>query len=289
MSDQLLEWMSFRKEGRVDAIPAERMPASPYRVLSNLSALGHIEAAADSSWRVAPPMLACLPQRPDNGAAAVLCGARTAGLLQRLNSAGQSRGASILIRQASPWPSVIQVLASSHAVLAEVAAEARMTIQNDAAYTMLACVPSIRNWPRQPCPMVGGRVETVRRFSGSGAKWVPSSLAEAQAATKGFFRIKRDWDWVSIFKLSKTDSAYIDDRAGRLLAASKRPHAAWNAASCTFSVPAHLFPPTLIARALVLCSGLLPDYDRVNGRISFGGVTPAMLRLTLAITGLRLA
>jgi hypothetical protein len=45
----------------------------------------------------------------------------------------------------------------------------------------------------------------------------------------------------------------------------------------------------LIARALALCTGSLPLFDRAARRISFGGVAMPMQRLALAITGLRLA
>jgi hypothetical protein len=72
-------------------------------------------------------------------------------------------------------------------------------------------------------------------------------------------------------------------------AAAKRRHASWTAESRNLSLPARLVPPAHIARALVLCSGLLPNFDKSSGRISFSNVTLEMLHLALAITGLRLA
>jgi hypothetical protein len=137
--------------------------------------------------------------------------------------------------------------------------------------------------------MVGGRVDTVRRFSGSKREWVESSLAEANGVRRGFFRIKRDYDWVSILKSSPSDCAYIEDRAGRLIMASKLRLASWDSAARSFSLPIELYPPTLIARALALCTGTLPQFERSTRRISFGGVGTFMQRLALAITGLRLA
>ena len=132
-------------------------------------------------------------------------------------------------------------------------------------------------------------IKAIRRFSGSRIEWVNSSLAEAAAAPRGFFRIKRDWDWVSIIKFSQSDCAYIDDRAGRMSTARKLRCASWDAVSQTFGLPVRLYPPAAIARALTLCTGKLPLFDNVERRILFGGVGPAMLRLALAITGLRLA
>ena len=43
----------------------------------------------------------------------------------------------------------------------------------------------------------------------------------------------------------------------------------------------------IIARALILCTGTLPVYG--DRRVHFRGITPAVLRMALAITGLRLA
>jgi hypothetical protein len=137
--------------------------------------------------------------------------------------------------------------------------------------------------------MVDGRVETVRRFSRSRMGWVESTLAEAAAARAGFFRIKRDWDWVSLLKTGVSECAYIDDRAGRLAAAAKLKAVSWTADARTLDLPGQLFPPVAIARALTLCTGFLPRYDAANRRFSFGDIPPEILRLTLAITGLRLA
>jgi hypothetical protein len=185
-------------------------------------------------------------------------------------------------------PSIVRLAAPSMAILVEVSAEAGVPLQSDAAYTLLACLPVIGEWPRQPCRMVAGKVGAVLRFSGSKAEWVESSLAEATAAKKGFFRIKRDWDSVSILKLTALDCAYIDDRAGRLAAAARHRHATWNAGSRSFSLPVRLVPPAAIARALTLCTGELPHFDRASRRVEFAGVRPATARLALAITGLRL-
>jgi hypothetical protein len=230
-----------------------------------------------------------LPRRCDETAEAILCGARTAGVLARLSSACERAGTRVEVTEQHERPSVIHVAAPSVDALSEIAAAAGMRFQVDAAYTLLACVPSLPVWPRVPCQMVAGNVDTVKRFSGSRAQWVTSSLSEAREATRGFFRIRRSYDWVSIIKSSADDCAYIDDRAGRMLAAAKLRHARWSADTGTFSLPVHLYPPALIARSLVLCCGALPEYDRASGRILFSGVGREMLRLVLSITGLRLA
>lgn len=289
MTDLLLEWMSFRDTGRTDDLPAELLGDSGSRwVASDFVMLGHVEMVRPTSWRIAPPVLAGLPSGA-HAPRAVLCGARTPGLVDSLTAACDRIGAQMDVTAVSNRPSVITVSARSKAELASTASAAAMAFQNDAAVTLLACTPAIQNWPRTSCPMVAGRVETVRRFSRSKVGWVASTLADATTAKNGFFRIKRDWDWVSILKTGVSECAYIDDRAGRMATAAKLRAVTWDSASRTFSLSSQLFPPGTIARALTLCTGSLPQFDMASRKISFAGVTPEILRLALAITGLRLA
>ncbi len=290
MTDRLLEWMSFRRSGQVGDIASDVAGAGAiHRTVDDLATLGHIELLPGADWKIAPPALAALPGRPAGGASAVLCGARTPGVLASLASACASEGVELATQAVAARPSVIRVMAGSISDLVAAASAAGIPLQHDAALTLLACTPTIRDWPRTPCPMVAGRVETVRRFSRSRIGWIGSTLAEATAARSGFFRIKRDWDWVSLLKTDVSECAYIDDRAGRLAAAAKLRAAAWTASSGTLDLPAPLYPPAPIARALALCTGFLPQYDAGTRRVSFAGVSPEILRLTLAITGLKLA
>lgn len=290
MTDRLLEWMSFRRSGRIGDIASDLTDTGAIRrTMDDLATLGHIELLSAADWKIAPPVLAALPRRPDGGASAVLCGARTPGVLASLASACASADVELDTQTAAARPSVIRVIAGSNSGLAAAASTAGIPLQLDAALTLLACTPTIRDWPRTPCPMVAGRVETVRRFSRSRIGWTASTLAEATAARSGFFRIKRDWDWVSLLKTDVSECAYIDDRAGRLAAATKLKVAAWTAGSGALDLPSQLYPPTLIARALTLCTGFLPQYDAASRRISFPGIPPRILMLTLAITGLKIA
>ena len=290
MTDLLLEWMSFRGAGRTDDVHAELADSgAARRIVDDFAMLGHLEPVNGTAWRIAPPVLAGLPGGMDQIPGAVLCGARTPGVLASLSAACHNAGAQMALTPMPGRPAIVRVTAPSKTVLASVADTARLALQHDAAFALLGCTPAIRDWPRTPCAMVGGRVETVRRFSRSKIGWIDSSLAEATAAKAGFFRIRRDWDWVSLVKTGVSQCAYIDDRAGRLVAASKLRAALWTRESCTLSLPGQLFPPGTIARALTLCTGVLPQYEAASRRISFAGVTPEILRLMLAITGLRLA
>lgn len=287
MTDLALQWMSFRRSGKIADLEANLTGGvGSRRLIDDLVTLGHAERIRNDGWRVAPPVLAGLPRQ--EGAAAVLCGARTPALLEHLGRASAAAGVRMKIVKQSNVPDTITVTAPSSDALAQAAAAAGVPFQAEAGLHLLACTPSIREWPRTPFPMVEGKVNSVRRFSRSRMRWVDSTLAEATAAAKGFFRIKRDWDWVSLLKNGPAAASLIDDRAGRLAAAAKCKAVRWSRESSVLTLPVQLYPPSLMARGLVLCSGHLPVFDRDTMQITFAGVRPEHLRLILALTGLRL-
>jgi hypothetical protein len=290
MSDDLLEWMSYAGQGSIDDLPQELAGAGTARrrLIDNFVTLGHAEMLTASAWRIAVPCLAELPMEPAGRHAAILCGARTPGVLQRLTAACESGAGTLRNAAAGDLPSVFEVECSTRSDLRRVAARADIALQDDAAFTLLACLPAISSWPRQSCPMIGGRVGDVRRFSRDRLQWEKASLEEASNARSGFFRIQREYDWVSLLKVSQSESATIDDRAGRLFAAAKLRAVSWRRDELSLRVPTQLMPPAPISRALALCSGKPPGFDRKTHQLVFEGVNAAMLRLTLAITGLRL-
>ena len=287
MTDRALEWMSYRRSGKIGDLAGDLIGAtSERRFVDDLVTLGHAEWTESNAWRIAPPVLAGL--RRNGEFAAVLCGARTPKLLDSLAAACGAGGTHLGAEHHGNRPATVMVSASCPELLAEAAARAGISLQNDAAFRILACTPSIRQWPRTPCPMVQGRVETVRRFSRSRMHWVASTLAEAASASTGFFKIQRDWDWVSLIKSGAQDAALMDDRAGRMATATKCRVVRWARESGILSLPAQLYPPGTMARGLVLCSGELPRFDREDMQIAFTGVGLEHLRLFLALTGLRL-
>src|SRR5437016_3719117 len=111
MSDLLLEWMSFRCTGRLKELPGELMTGPPRRMLDDLSMLGHIEMPSASSWRIAAPVLAGLPQDESQMPAAILCGARTPALTGRIASACGTVGAQLTLTPFPNRPSRISISA----------------------------------------------------------------------------------------------------------------------------------------------------------------------------------
>lgn len=285
MTDLLLEWMSFRKWGRTSDIPSAIIGDRPRRQLDHLVTLGHAEWEQEDKWRVAAPTLA--GSSDETHPFALLCGARTPVLLDKLTHAAALHGATIEHTPASDLPTVIKVRAASFAVFASIGASSGIRFQPNTAFALLACTPTIATWKREPCEMVRGRVTEVRRFSGSRLLWVESSLDEATTSKSGFFKIKRDFDWVRILKTSASDCAYIDERVGRLAAAVKLKWLRFDSNAHSLMMPGRLYPPTLIARALALCTGELPRFDSVTRELAFPGVTAPIFRMVEAITGLR--
>lgn len=285
MTDTLLEWMSFRGSVRLCDVPGELTGGDDaHRILRDFVTLGHLEVTGPMSWRIAPPVLAGLPPE-EAGSAAVLCGARTAGLLRRLSEACANEGAWMERNEVVGRPALIRVAAPGASVLASAADATGIPLQNDAGFTLLACTPTIGKWPREPCPMVSGHVGAVQRFSRSRIGWVASTLEEAETLPRGFFCIKRDWDWVHIIKTGHAECAYIDRRAGCLAVCARQRLVSYDAASRTLSLPRSLFPPVLVARAFSLCTGALPQIGDCS--VSFAGISTRMMRLALAITQLR--
>jgi hypothetical protein len=290
MTDRLLEWISYRATGHVDDLPEELIPEKrPYRFLDDLAVLGHVEVDPDYRWRVAPPVLAAIGDESEGSTRAVLCGARTRGLMDRLTLACRSHGGVILITPQTKRPDCVLVAASSTSEICAIAAASALNWQRDAAFTLLATLPSIARWPRTPCQMVAGKVEEVHRFSKSKLLWAASSLEEAQQSVRGLFRIKRDWNSIVLLKEGRESQSEIDMAAGRLAVAAGVRKLHVDLKSRALRIPIALKPPTLVSRALALCSGMLPEVARETRELVFRGISSRIAPLAVSVLGLRVA
>src|SRR3546814_5376869 len=91
MTDRALEWMSYRRSGKIGDLPGELIgTASERRFVDDAVTLGHAEWTAPNAWQIAPPVLAGLPR--NGGVAAALCGARTPQLLDALAAGCRAAG-----------------------------------------------------------------------------------------------------------------------------------------------------------------------------------------------------
>jgi hypothetical protein len=289
MTDRLLEWLSYRGDGRTSDLPPDLVSEGGlYRMVEDLAVLGHVELEAGNHWRVAPPVLAALGEESEQSATAVLCGARTRGLVDRIAKACTDRGAQLQSIAQADRPQCLLVTAATTSDLCAIATASKTNWQRDAAFTLLASLPTIATWPRTPCQMVAGKVEEVRRFSKSKLRWTESSLEEARDAARGLFHIKRDWKSIVLMKDGKDAQSEIDSAAGRLAVAAGAKRLQLDLKSRFLRIPGALRPPTLISRSLALCSGMLPEFGREKRDLSFRGISHRIAHLAVAITGLRL-
>jgi hypothetical protein len=292
MNDLLL-WLSARKFGSSQAMRAKlaelEVPQATGRMAShrlaewNLSKLGHVEfgpAAADSGWRVAPPVLAAGEYR--GPARAILCGARTPVLVKRLSAAA---GTSFRVRQQSSGPDVIEVACPNAPALAQLARQAEITVQWNASLAMLAASASPKSavLQRRPLP-IGGWV--VARFSKSQLRWVESSQEEARSAVAGLFRFKAEYG--TEYVLVEAGDAYASGAPeGKFRVLRERNRAlSYDGAAQELLISSSCRPPLLVERALVLCSGHLPSYR--DGKLIYVQVERSIALAVAAVLGQRI-
>jgi len=293
MNDLLL-WMSVRQSGSLQAFrarTAETLPptagrAARYREAAwALSKLGHAEfgiAAADTGWRVAPPVLAA--GELDGPCRAVLCGARTPELVTRITQVAAQFGGGARITAANP--DLIEVETPNASTLAALAREVAIHLQWNAPLAILAsCTqPKAAILDEQPMPVGAGW--SVSRFSKSQLAWVPSTPAEARLATAGLFRFRADYG-TSYVLVEEGRGWACEPSLGKFRILTRRHRAlAYDAARKEFAVSTACRPPELVERALVVCSGRLPTF-RTNV-IIYPLVEPAVAEAAAEFLGQRL-
>jgi len=282
----LLVWMTFRETGTTADLPEELLAgARPVDSLRDLAVLGHAELEGANRWSVAPPVLAA------NGIGefatrAILCGARTPLLISRLLDCAQKHGGQVT---AAPHRIAgrIELAASGHEALRLIASDAGVRFQPDAPLAILSVLPRISAWPRTPVPATIGHTAEAERFSRSRITWVPSSLDEANAAPKGFFRIIRDWDRVHVLKDGPGRQLAVEPAVGRLSVARGLKVLRLDFEAHSLSIPAQLRPPLHITRALSVASGTLPAYDPASRTLTFANLSDDAMRLAADILELR--
>lgn len=267
MNDLLL-WISARRLGTAQGFRAKaaqlgvlRPGGAAWRAAQwNFEKLAHAEfapAAGGDAWRVSPPVLAAAQPRLDGSIRAVLCGARTHSVMDRLRAAATE--VELTIRGQAEGPDLVEVAARSVRQLEQVATRARVRLQLNASLAILCCAtPPKRVELRSASMPIGGW--TVSEFFKPSLEWRPSTPRDARDARSGLFRFRSDYETMHI--LVKDGTAWTCDPAAakyRILRPRNRV-LSYSATDRVLSVRATCRPPTLIERALVLCSGLLPEY-----------------------------
>lgn len=246
------------------------------RLRFDLQRLAHVEFITASErlrWRIVPPTLALLPHDPHQG---VICGARTPEVLARLAQGD----VDVATTESSGMPQRI-MLRGSPDVLASQAIQMGFRVQVDAATTLLAAAPLVRDkatWSKTSIPDTPDW--TVHHFSPLDLRWVEATVARAAAARTGLFRFAMNYQRLYYLRW-RGDSYHVPVQVGKyvVMAKSRRRLLEYDREARALWVPVAFRPPLLIERALILCSGLLPEFDRTTGRLQYGAIPPNAVRL----------
>jgi hypothetical protein len=286
--NELLLWISavakgsessFRRKA-AELTPARKGRFAAHRIAEwNLGMLSHCEfgAAADGGWRVAPPVLAATD--PAGRPAAVLCGARTDDLKQRLLNSAEGR---VSITSPAAAPDIIKINAGSNSELRQIAEKARVPLQWNTPLAILSCFqrPSRMSLPETSLPTGAW---TVSRFSRSRLRWVDGDIRQADKAPTGLFRFASEYGTRYVLK-ERHACLEVEAAAGKYRLLGPRQRALrFDLSRGVAMVPLSARPPSLIERALVSCSGHLPVIE--NGALIYIEITPSVAAAVTAALG----
>ncbi len=240
-----------------------------------LQQLAHVEfrgGEAALSWRVVPPSLAIIP---GPNAFGLLCGARSAPLLERLRN--------VVDVETSPiegGPQRVVLHADSEDSIAARARELGLNVQESAPVALLCAIPGVRDvaaWFAAEMPETPGW--SIQRFSPSRLQWTAIPQAEVARVGTALFRFVMKHQRFYYIRW-RGRSYRVPVQVGKYAVMGKRHAAIFYDSDCgILSVPAVCRPPLLVERALVLCSGVLPRFDPVSARVEYADVPRDVVRL----------
>ncbi len=244
-----------------------------------LQRLAHIEfrsGDAGLAWRVVPPSVALIPGRDAFG---LLCGARSAALLDRLRSV-----VDVEMEPVDGGPQRIVLRARSETTIAARARELGLHVQESAPLAILCAVPAVRDvstWSPAEIPEMPGW--TVHRFLPSQLQWTAIPQDEAARGATALFRFVMKHQ--RFYYLRWRGRSYkVPVQVGKYAVMGRR-HAdvAYDSDRGVLSVPAVARPPLLIERALILCSGVLPRFAPSSGRLEYARVPRDVVQLAVQL------
>ena len=293
-AEELLIWMSAREKGswpqfrsavdryytEQNLIEASGGPSkdseetkfSAHQMLRfELQRLAHVEfnsAGTMIHWRVAPPSLAV--HEIGGEWKGVLCGARHPKLMNKL-----AKIDAFDFHNISSMPDKIICIYVDLQSLIQTTTDLGLTIQLDAPASILAAIPPVDD-PRcrKPEKLFEGPGWIIQRFSTSKLAWVGASQEDPIKTDTGLFRYRMKYRQFSFLRW-RGKTFEIDAQAGKFIVLKHRglrKHIVYDSNLRLFAVPASLRPPLLIERALILCTGSLPHYEKNTGRLEYSGI-----------------
>lgn len=287
-SELLLHWMTHVGEGTWGAFRASvtRLAGSDAEVDSmcrhlriTLSDMGHADffVAGSQRWRILPPVLAGLAGEQTSGA--VLTGARTRVLMDRLAGAAASQGCTVETEEMEAGPSIVRVHGEGNA-LAETAKAAGIDYLPNIADAFCMSAAAVPAQVRDAHPEEGPANWAVRSFDLGSLKWIEGlhdrSACEYQSryGPRKFFLHRRRGQ---LLRLPKRDAVYAAAMLNNVRLA------VYDEDSETLSTPISAPLPEGLSRAATLCGGA--PAKRENGRLHYGRVPPRTAALILLTAG----
>ncbi len=243
----------------------------------SLQRLAHVEfysSTADGDWRVVPPALAV--HEECGQWVGVLCGARHPGLRDRIG-----RGPVTWESQAAPgMPDRVRLMASELGALDATSKAAGVHIQMEAPVSLLAAIPPVDD-PRSRVPANAPAVPgwTIERFLTSTLRWTTRDSTDERelgfqdvyGCRTGLFRFRMKYQRFHYLRWrGRTYSVPVQVGKYAVLRCRRRRRLLqYDPSRSLLSVPVSCRPPLLIERALILCTGLLPNLDRTTARLQY--------------------
>lgn len=248
------------------------------RFISNLSALGHIDVqyenifGSPTAWRCAPPVVIQL----EDGKA-ILSGFRSDEMLARIDNALQDFDAKLERIDQRGAPAAYFITGEVSSILPELLAALK-----DSHERQIAVAPSPANIVARNAPALSvilntlpdeyiGASEHAEAFDPATGRWQPcdSTIAPGAYRTTGSRRIYafRGQDG----QLRRGTYRLVKLAAAR--SKGRRIHG-YDARTRQFIAALGCEPPPLLERALVACSGLLPEISK--GRLLYTNVGPGV-------------
>ncbi len=242
-----------------------------------LQRLAHVEfysSTAEADWRVVPPALA-VHQEGDQ-CVGILCGARPPGLRDRIGT-GPVTWES---QEAPGMPDRIRLVATELAALQTASKAAGVHIQLKAPVSLLAAIPPVDD-PRSRVPAKAPAAPgwAIERFVTSTLRWTTRDsmdkrdlgFQDVHGCRTGLFRYRMKYQRFHYLRWrGRTYSVPVQVGKYAVLRYRRvRGLLHYDPSRSLLSVPVTCRPPLLIERALILCTGLLPNLDRTTGRLEY--------------------
>lgn len=230
------------------------------QVRFNLQRLGHVEFnGLETDWQVVPPVFAMIER--DGTARAVLCGARSEAILERLRKAGSNLRLSETV--CDVCPDIIHLEDKGFDRIGASAEKLGIMMQPSAPETILINLPPVEaliHWPRTAMPF--GEDWNRERFCALTLSWKREAGVRTTDGDPELLRFTRFGRPLYFIRVG-TLGIQVPGQMGKfhVLRSIRRRVLSYNRQRAELGVPPICRPPLFVERALCLCSGYPATFD----------------------------